>query len=294
MKAAPPTWMPDPSPSGVVLPPGATDTHCHVFGPTARFPYAAASRFRPGDAPKEALFALHDRFGIQRCVVVQSGCHGYDNAVVEDAMAARAGRYLGIALAPPKVPDAELDRLASRGFRGIRFNYMSHLDPGATPDEIKALAARLADREMHLQIHMDAALIADMAPLLARLPVPVVIDHFGRIDASEGAEPVGWAELRRLLEHPHLWVKVSGTERASRQDAPYDDAVPFARRLVADHPDRVLWGTDWPHPNFRADPPDDDGVLVSLLARIAPTAPELQALLVDNPNRLYRFSEVSQ
>ncbi len=283
------TYHPDPTPPKIQLPPGACDAHCHVFGPTAVFPYAPEARFRPGDAPKERLFALHDMAGIQRCVVVQSGCHGFDNGVTADVLAARPGRYRGVALLPADVEDDRIRRLHGQGFRGVRFNYMAHLQGGPGPEALKALAGRLADHEWHLQIHMDSALIADMAPVLGNMPVPVVIDHMGRIDASQGLDQPAFQALQRLLDRESVWVKVSGSERASRQDAPYADALPFARRLVERFPAQVLWGTDWPHPNFRAAPPDD-GVLFDLLPEIAPTEALLAGLMVDNPMRLYRFS----
>jgi 2-pyrone-4,6-dicarboxylate lactonase len=288
MNDQPITWKPNPRKTSVLLPKGATDCHNHVFGPIARFPYLESSGFKPGDAPKEALFSLHDQMGIERSVIVQSGCHGFDNSVVVDAINARPGRYLGIALAPPDVSDGELAVLKGQGFRGLRFNYMSHLASGASVEELKALAPRLADIDMHLQIHMDSSLIQDLAPMLSALPVTVVIDHFGRVDASKGLDHPHFKALLRLLEAPNLWVKVSGCERASRQDPPYDDAVPFARKIIETFSDRVVWGTDWPHPNFRAAPPDD-GDLFDLLPRIAPTQALLQALLVDNPMTLYKF-----
>lgn len=284
------TWKRTPRKSTVTLPAGATDCHCHVFGPQARFPYAASSGFKPADAPKEALFALHDMMGIARCVIVQSGCHGFDNSAVADAIAARPGRYLGVALAPPDVPDADLRRLYSQGFRGLRFNYMSHLAPGADAAQLKALAPRLADLGWHLQIHMEDRLIAELAPVLATLPVTVVIDHFGRINASKGRAQEPFETLLRLLDRDHVWCKVSGVERASRQEPPYADAVPFAREVLSRNPDRTIWGTDWPHPNYRADPPDD-GDLFDLLTGIAPAEPLMQALMVENPARLYGFKE---
>lgn len=290
MNTAAITWNPAPSKPKIALPYGATDRHCHVFGPTNRFPYASDSRFRPGDAPKENPFALHDLLGIERCVIVQSGCHGHDNSVVADAIAARPGRYLGIALAPPEISDNNIVKLQAQGFRSLRFNYMSHLAPGATEDQLKALAPRLAKAGWHLLIHMEAALIAQMARTIAALPVPVVIDHMGRIDASEGPDHAPFAALMRLAEQAHVWVKVSGSERASRQEPPYADATPFARRLVEAFPDRVLWGTDWPHPNYRAAPPDD-GILTDLLSEIAPSYEHVRKLMVENPMRLYRFPD---
>lgn len=293
MTERPQTWRPAPHATMVQLPAGATDCHCHVFGPTARFPFTDLTGAGPADAPKEALFALHDAMGIDRCVIVQSGVHGFDNSVVADAMQARPDRYLGVALAPPDLADEALDTLCDTGFRAIRFNYMSHLKPGADAAALRALAPRLADRDMHLQVHMESGLIADMAPVLAELPVTVVIDHFGRIDASRGMNHAHYQSLLRLLDHDTLWCKVSGIERASRAAPPYDDALPFAAGIVARHPDRVLWGTDWPHPNYRTDPPDD-GDLFDLLPRIAPTPAIMQALLVDNPTELYRFEQVAR
>jgi len=290
MNERPLTWKRYPRTTRAELPGGATDCHCHVFGPRDQFPYCEVNSYKPADAPKEALFALHDQMGIDRCVIVQSAVHGNDNTVVVDAMQARPGRYLGIALAPPDVSDAALDRLADQGFRGMRFNYMAHLAPGASPEELRALAPRLADRGMHLQVHMGPGLIETLSPLLADLPVTVVVDHFGRVDASLGVNQPPFQALLRLLDHDNLWCKVSGCERASRQDPPYADAVAFARTIVERFGDRVVWGTDWPHPNYRSDPPDD-GDLFDLLPQIAPDARALQALLVDNPTKLYRFEE---
>ena len=290
MNDAPRTWHSAPSAPTLTLPDGATDCHVHVFGPVARFPYAPESGFKPGDAPKEALFALHDMLGIDRCVIVQSGCHGHDNSAVADAIAARPGRYLGIALAPPDIPDTRIRALHAQGFQGVRFNYMAHLAPGASHDELRALAPRLADHGWQLLIHMEAGLIDDLAPVLADLPCPVVIDHMARIDATQGMDQAPFQTLLRLAEKPHIWVKVSGSERCSGQEPPYADATPFAARLVELFPHRTIWGTDWPHPNFRTAPPDD-GLLVDTLKAIAPEPAALQWLLVDNPQRLYAFGE---
>lgn len=283
-----PTWHPSPKQPTFQMPRGACDTHCHVFGPVAQFPYAPDARFKPADAPKEKLFALHDMIGIERCVIVQSGCHGFDNAVVADAIASRPGRYLGIALCPPDIDDNTLDRLHDQGFRGIRFNYMAHLAPGASDRELAALAKRIQRLGWHLQIHLESSLISGMADMLGALDVPVVIDHMARVEVgSEHAQPALDA-LIGLLDGGNAWVKVSALERASRTDPPWHDALPFARVLVDKFSERVLWGTDWPHPNFRAEPPDD-GDIVDLIPLFAPTSALQQALLVDNPKRLYGF-----
>lgn len=275
------------------LPAGACNAHCHVFGPRERFPYAADAPFVPAaDATKEMLYALNDRFGLTRCVVVQSACHGDDNAATEDAVRARAGRYRGIALLPTDVDDAQLQRLDRSGFRGVRFNYMGHLGHQTPIDEVLALGQRLAALGWHLQIHADPQRLVELGPALRRAAVPVVIDHMGRIDASLGLEQPGFRALRGLMQDERFWVKVSGCERASRLAYPYPDALPFARALVSEFGDRVLWGNDWPHPNLGR-PLPDDAELVELLAEIAPAAPDRQRLLVDNPQRLYRFEEVA-
>lgn len=287
MAASPPvlTYLPTPSTPALALPAHACDAHVHVFGPAGRFPYATARSFTPVDAPKETLFALHRRLGITRCVIVQTALHGMDNRVVEDAIAAGGGNYLGIALVPVTVSDAELARLAAAGFRGVRFNFMKHL-PGVPIEDIVALTPRLAAVGMHLQVHFDSALIHELAAPLARCAVPVVIDHMGRIDATRGLDQPEVIALEQLLDDPRFYVKLSGIDRVDPQP-PYEHGIALARRLLARAPQRCLWGTDWPHPNHTHVP--DDGVLVDAIARIAPEPAQRQALLVDNPNALYRF-----
>ena len=284
-----PTFMAKPSQPKLKLPPGACDTHVHVFGPGARFPYDPARATIPCDAPKEALFALHEFLGIERCVVVHTAAHGFDNAATADALAARPGAYRGVALAPTTIADAELKALDAAGFCGVRFHYMQHLKTGAPIDEVIAFGKRLAALGWHLQIHMQADRIAELAPAIHRAPVPIVIDHMGRIDASRGLDQPNFQALLRLLDDRNVWVKISGCDRATRQGPPYADAVPFARKLVDTCGDRVVWGLDWPHPNHQG-PIPDDGQLVDLIAEMAPSDGARRALLVDNPQRLYRFS----
>ena len=290
--AAAPYWMATPSKPKLKLPRGACDAHVHVFGPRARFPFADGRNYTPSDATKEMLFALHAKLGIEHCVIVQPNCHGFDNRVTEDAIAATGKAYKGIALVPTTVSDAELKRLDAAGLTGARFHYMRHLSKGAPIDEAIALSQRLADIGWHLQIHMEASLIGDMAPALKRAACPVVIDHMGRIDASLGLDQQPFRDLLALMDNKNVWIKVSGADRITRQnphlDPPYADAIPFARRLVAEFGDRVVWGTDWPHPNHTHIP--DDGMLVDILANIAPSEAALKALLVDNPQRFYRFA----
>ena len=284
----PPSYHLAPRRPKLALPAGACDAHVHVFGPQSRFPFAPGRSFTPCEAPKEKLFALHELLGIERGVVVQSNAHGVDNSVTEDVLAARKGAYLGVALVSVTVSDAELRRLDAAGFRGARFHFMRHLGASTPIEEVVAFGSRLADLGWHLVLHFEGAHIHELALAMLRAPVPVVVDHMARIDASRGVDQADFRKLLELLRNDHIWVKVSGAERVSRTGPPYADAIPFARALVESAGERVLWGTDWPHPNLSHVP--DDGLLVDLLASIAPTVAERQALLVTNPERLYRFS----
>ena len=280
------TFNPAPSRPRLLLPAGACDAHVHVFGPVASFPFSPDSRINPADAPKETLFALHRHLGVSRCVIVQSLVHGFDNAVVEDAIAAGGGRYLGVALVPHQVPDGELRRLKAAGFRGVRFHFGLHQGHGASVQQVLAMTRRLAPLGLHLQIHFDSTAIHELAPLLKQSAVPVVIDHMGRVDASLGENHADFRALCTLMEDTRFYVKVSGIDRVAKAP-PYADGIVLARRLVNDFPDRCFWGTDWPHPNHHHVP--DDGVLVDALAQIAPAPAALDALLVSNPQRFYQF-----
>lgn len=282
-----PSFNPNPRKPRLTLPRGACDAHFHVFGPGKAFPYAKGAAYTPADATKESLFAMHRRMGIERGVMVQSAAHGFDNAAGADLIAANPENYRGVALLPVSASLPEIQKLHRQGFRGVRFNYMPHLGEGTPIDDVIAFGCRLADAGWHLQIHMEGSLIAAMAPALKRSPVPVMIDHMGRFDASQGLDQPAFSELVSLLKNRNVWVKVSGCERASRQASPWKDAIPFARRLVEEFPETTVWGTDWPHPNLKEIP--DDGVMVDNLADIAPAEKQRQALLVDNPARFYGF-----
>jgi 2-pyrone-4,6-dicarboxylate lactonase len=282
-----PSFNPRPSKPRVALPRGACDTHFHVFGPAKKFPFGPDRAYTPADAPKEALFAMHKLMGIGRGVVVQSAAHGFDNSASADLIAANPKSYLGVALLRPNASADELEKLNRQGFRGVRFHYMGHLGEGFPIDDVIAFASKLADIDWHLQIHTEGSRIAELAPALKRSPVPVVIDHIGRIDASQGLNQPDFSALLALLRSRHLWVKVSGCERISRQSSPWQDAIPFARKLVEEFPAQTVCGTDWPHPNLKEIP--DDGVMVDNLAEIAPSEKQRQALLVDNPARFYGF-----
>ena len=284
------TYLETPSPTKLTLPANACDSHVHVFGPQTRFPYDTQSKITPLDAPKEKLFALHRKLGIQRCVIVQSVVHGLDNTVVEDAIQSGGGNYLGIALVPINVSDLELRRLADKGFRGIRFNFMKHLSGLASVDQVIALSPRLANFGMHLQVHFESALVHELGPVLVKSSVPVVIDHMGRVDARKGLNHPDIQALMELLERRDIHLKVSGIDRIDADSLPadrYAAGVHIARTLVDRFPERCLWGTDWPHPNHTHIP--DDGALVNALPQIATSPQVLEQILVHNPQALYHF-----
>jgi 2-pyrone-4,6-dicarboxylate lactonase len=270
------------------LPAGACDTHFHIFGPRNKFPYAKDAPYTPTvDAPKDALIDRHMFLGIERGVVVQSAAHGFDNSAAADLLAGKKGSYVGVALVPVNVDMSELKKLDAQGFRGVRFNYVQHLGGGPTTADLLKLSSKLASLNWHLQLHVEPSMILKMTPELKLSAVPVVIDHMGRIDASRGLDQPGFTHLLKLMEDKRFWVKISGLERASRQGAPYADAVPFARKLIAEFGSRTLWGSDWPHPNLDAIP--DDGLLVDLIGEYA-NEMQRYALLVENPQRLYNFT----
>jgi predicted TIM-barrel fold metal-dependent hydrolase len=256
-----------------------------VFGPAHRFPYAAERRYTPQDAPEAALTALHARLGVSRAVIVQASCHGTDNAAMLDAIAAQRLSRRGIAMVPQDVSDRDLGALHDGGVRGIRFNFVRHLGGAPDMDHVRRTTARVAELGWHVVVHLDAPDIAPLSPLLRALPVPFVIDHMGRVDARLGPGQPALAALLELTRLEGCWVKVSGAERIS--EPPFDAAVPIAARLVAAIPDRVLWGTDFPHPNLKI--PVDEADLVDLLPAFAPTEDARRRLLVDNPARLYGF-----
>ena len=278
----------NPSRPTFVPPPGAVDAHCHVFGPGDVFPYAPERKYTPCDAGKAQLFALRDSLGFSRNVIVQATCHGADNRALVDALQASGGLARGVATVRDTVSDEELQQLHAAGVRGVRFNFVRRLvDP--KPDAYyHAIIDRIAPLGWHVVVYFEAADLAERWTFFTSLPTTVVVDHMGRPDVSQ---PVDGPEFHRFVqlmaEHGNVWSKVSCPERLSRVGSPgYADVVPFARHLVERFPDRVLWGTDWPHPNMKEHMPDD-GHLVDVIPHIAPTLELQQKLLVENPMRLY-------
>lgn len=288
-------WYSNPSKPRFKVPPGSVDAHCHVFGPGARFPFAPERKYTPCDASWEQLFALRDHLGFDRNVIVQATCHGADNRALVDALQRSGGKARGVATVKRGVTDSELESMNAAGVRGVRFNFVKRLVDFTPKDELLEIAARIAPLGWHVVIYFEAQDLPELWDFFTSLPTTVVVDHMGRPDVKKPLDgPEFGLFLKFMHEHENVWSKVSCPERLSSSGPPaldgeqnaYRDVVPFARKVVETFPDRVLWGTDWPHPNLKDHMPDD-GLLVDFIPHIAVT-PELQKkLLVDNPMRLY-------
>jgi 2-pyrone-4,6-dicarboxylate lactonase len=279
----------DPSPSKPVftLPPGSVDAHCHVFGPGDEFPYAKERKYTPCDAGKDQLFALRDHLGVDKNVIVQATCHGADNAAVLDALRAAKGRARGVATVQSDVTSEQLSELHDAGVRGVRFNYVRRLvDP--EPDEYyREIVKRISPFGWHVVIYFEAADLAERWNFFTSLEATVLVDHLGRPDVTKSVDGPEFELFLRLLdENKNFWAKATGPERLTKIGPPYDDVVPFTSKVIEMFPDRVLWGTDWPHPNLKHFMPDDGG-LVDFIPRVAPTQEAQVKLLVENPSRLY-------
>ncbi|MBM0106286.1 amidohydrolase family protein [Steroidobacter sp. S1-65] len=284
-------WLvfhPSPSKPAFRPPPGAVDAHCHVFGPGDVFPYAPERKYTPCDAPKEKLWELRDYLGFERNVIVQATCHGADNRALVDALKASNGRARGVATVKHDVTDEELRALDAAGVRGVRFNFVKRLVDTTPREVLRSIAERIQPLGWHIVIYFEAQELPELYDFFTSLPTTVVVDHMGRPDVTQPLDgPEFELFIRLLRENPNFWSKVSCPERLSKRgpDA-YEDVVPFARRVVETFPDRVLWGTDWPHPNMKSHMPDD-GKLVDFIPKIAPTVELQRKLLVDNPMALY-------
>ena len=294
-------WYQGPSKPSLALPVGAVDAHCHVFGPGDVFPYAPERKYTPCDASKEQLFALRDHLGFARNVIVQATCHGKDNRALVDALLSSDGKARGVATVGVDISTEEIQALHDAGVRGVRFNFVKRLVDFMPKADLEAIAAKIAPFGWHIVIYFEAPDLPELWDFFTNLPTTVVVDHMGRPDVSK---PVDGEEfnlfVKLMAEHPNIWSKLSCPERLSKtgpkalngEKNAYQDVAPFARRLMQLFPERVLWGTDWPHPNLKDHMPDD-GLLVEYIAHIAPTAAERQQLLVDNPMRLYWPEEVA-
>jgi 2-pyrone-4,6-dicarboxylate lactonase len=262
------------------------DAHCHVFGPMAEFPFSAKAKYLPEDAGPEMLFALRDHLGFARNVIVQASCHGTDNAATLNGIAQSNGKARGVAVVDPAISADALQALHEGGIRGVRFNFLKRLVDDAPKDKFLEVAARLP-KGWHVVIYFEADILEEMRPFIAALPVPVVIDHMGRPDVSQGPDGADMKAFRSLLDsRPDIWFKATCPDRLDGKNDPWDDFAAAVRPLVEAYPDRVIWGTDWPHPNMETNIPDD-GHLVDMIPRIAVTAALQHKLLVTNPMRLY-------
>ena len=291
MNADPPTLPPphpDPHPPRLFTPPpGSCDAHCHLFGPADRFPYAKARPYTPADAGLEAYRLLQARLGLTRAVFVQPACHGHDHAALLDALKRGQGRHAGVALLDPAIKDEDLEALHVAGVRGARFNFLSHLGGSPDPATFERIIARIAPLGWHVVLHVDGPTLANQASAFRDLGCDFVIDHLGRIDLADGLDQPAVQALLGAADDPRGWIKLSAADRISAEPGGYADVLPLMRLLVERAPERLLWGSDWPHPNVRHMP--DDGDMLDLLALAAPDAAVRDAILVDNPARLYDF-----
>ena len=281
------SWCPTPSSPRFMPPAGAVDAHCHVFGPMAQFPFSAKAKYCPQDAGPDMLFALRDRLGFSRNVIVQASCHGTDNAATLDAIAKSGGKARGVAVVDPAITDTDLERLHAGGIRGVRFNFLKRLVDDAPKDKFLEVARRIQPLGWHVVIYFEADILAELRPFLDAVPTPMVIDHMGRPDVSQGADGPDMKAFRALMDSRlDIWTKVTCPDRLDAKGPPWDDFAAAVAPLVADYSHRLLWGSDWPHPNMQ-DAIPDDGALVDMIPRIAPTSALQQQLLVTNPGRLY-------
>ncbi|MEU9879025.1 amidohydrolase family protein [Streptomyces phaeochromogenes] len=287
-------WYENPSKPEFRLPQGTVDTHCHVFGPQAEFPFAPERKYTPCDGGSAELFALRDHLGIDRNVIVQATCHGADNSAMVDAVRAADGRARGIVTVRPDVSENELLDLHTAGVRGVRFNFVRRLVDTSPKDDLRTIARKVAPLGWHVVLYFESADLPELEGFFGSLPTPLVVDHMGRPDVTRPVDGPEFTRFLRFVESGDVWVKVTCPERLSVRGPAalagerhaYTDVVPFGRRVVREFPDRVLWGTDWPHPNLTDHMPDD-GLLVDHVPHLAVTAEEQHKLLVANPMSLY-------
>lgn len=267
------------------MPSGACDCHCHVFGPADRFPFAAARRYEPIESPKEVLASLHRELGVDRAVIVQASAHGTDNSAMLDALAWQPSKYRGIAIIDEEADDRHIRDLSDAGVRGARFNFVKSLGGPPDLDVVRTVVARITPFNWHLVMHIQGNDICELSEFIAGLRVPFVIDHMARLDARLGTAQPAFRTLLEIMELPNAWIKLSGFERMCAK--PYDAALPFAKILADAFSDKILFGTDFPHPNLHV--PVREQELIDLIPLYAPDERTRRKLLVENPARLYDF-----
>lgn len=283
-------WLvvhPNPKTPDFVVPSGAVDAHCHVFGPSAEFPYAPERKYTPGDQGKDKLFALRDHLGFARNVIVQATCHGKDNRAVMDACRTAGDLARGIASVGKDITREELAEMHEAGIRGVRFNFVKRLVEATPPEVFLGIADKIQELGWSTVVYFEAADLEELVPFLNRLPGIIVVDHMGRPNVTKGVDHPDFQRFLDLMaSNENIWTKVTCPERLTVAGPPYDDVIPYGQTIVDAFPDRVLWGTDWPHPNMKSHMPDD-GALVDFIPKIARTPGQQSKLLVDNPMRLY-------
>lgn len=280
------SWHANPSKPKFHPPEGAIDAHCHVFGPMAQFPFSPKAKYLPEDAGPDKLFALRDHLGFSRNVIVQASCHGTDNRATLDAIKQSNGKARGVAVVDPAIEEEELAVLHEGGIRGVRFNFLKRLVDNAPKDKFLEVAARLPEG-WHVVIYFEADMLEEMRSFIDAIPVPVVIDHMARPDVSQGPDGADMLAFASLLDsRDDIWFKATCPDRLDAGGSPWDDFVRAVGPLVETYQDRVIWGTDWPHPNMQDNIPDD-GHLVDMIPRIAATKDLQHKLLIANPMRLY-------
>ena len=286
-----PDWLPfhpNPTKPSFKPPKGAVDAHCHVFGPESKFPFAPERKYTPCDASKDQLFKLRNFLGFERNVIVQASCHGTNNDALEDALLSSNDLARGVAVVSPDINQSDLKRLDAAGVRAVRFNFLKRLVDNAPRDTFQNIAKKIADLGWHVVVYVEAQDLEDLAPFLKSLPTNIIFDHMARPDVNEGLNSKNFVLFQKLMENEKFWCKTSCPERLSQEgpEKNYSDILPFMGVLIKNYTERVLWGTDWPHPNMKSHMPDD-GKLVDIIEKIAPTEELQRKLLVDNPMRLY-------
>jgi len=285
-----PDWLefhPDPKKPNFQLPKGAVDAHCHVFGPSPEFPFAPERKYTPCNAGKDKLFELRDYLGFERNVIVQATCHGTDNSAMVDACRAAGDLARGVASVRSDITASELGEMHEAGVRAVRFNFVKRL-VNATPREVfLEIAGKIQEFGWSTVVYFEASDLVDLQPFLQQLPGIIVVDHMGRPDVTKGVDHTDFQRFMDLMSgNENMWCKVTCPERLTVAGPPYEDVVPYYKAILQEFEDRVLWGTDWPHPNMKSHMPDD-GALVDYIPQIAETSAQQQKLLVNNPMRLY-------
>ena len=284
------------------VPPNACDCHTHIFGDPKKFPFYAQRVYTPEPALPDEMSALHRALHMERVVIVTPSIYGTDNSATLYGMKVRGATARGVAVIDEKTSEGDLDAMDRAGVRGIRINLatVGQTDPAIGRRRLQASIDRMKRRNWHIQMYTSPAVIAGIKDLVQSSPVPVVFDHFGGAETAGGLQQPGFGDLVELVKAGKAYVKISGAYRASTKAPDYPDVAPFAKALIAANADRIVWGSDWPHPNSNPPPGRsatdltpvfqvDDGRLLNLLAVWAPDAAVRKKILVDNPARLYGF-----